>query len=189
MTTACISPTAAARAWLIRLELPQEIRIRLVRQHLRNKFRTGPQIPTLLKHLRALDIDLAPARLNQPANARAVHILLEARPSYRASTHRATLSVRVQGEIFPCRRSFRRGELVRPIGIGEDVGAVTDGDHFAVQGRVARYGVLVHAGADQFAEATVGGVVDDGGAEGCEGTGGAGGFERVVGGAHPVCAC
>jgi len=78
---------------------------------------------------------------------------------------------------------------VRSIGIGEDVGAIADGDHLAVQSRVAGHGVLVHAGADQLAEAAVGGVVDDGGAEGCEGTGGAGGFERVVGGAHPVCAC
>lgn len=160
------------------LELPHKVRIRLISQNLRNEFRARPQIPALAKHLRTLNINLPPPRLDQPADARPVHLLFETGPSNSTGTHRAAFGIRVQSEIAPCGRGFGCGEFVRTVGVGEDGGAVADCYHFTVEGWVAGCGVLVYAGADQFAEAVVaGGVVDDGCAEGCERARGSGSGE------------
>jgi hypothetical protein len=122
--TTRIAPTAAARARVVCLELPQEVRIRLVGQYLRDKLGAGPQIPALLEHLRALNIDLTPSRLDQPGNARTIHVLLKSSPPDGASTHGTTLRVRIQRKIFPSGDCFGRRELVCTVGIGENVGAI-----------------------------------------------------------------
>lgn len=61
-----------------------------------NKLCVSLPVRALLGHLRARDIDLAPACPNQSLDIRPVHIYFEARLSHGARTHRVALSIGVQ---------------------------------------------------------------------------------------------
>lgn len=189
LTSSRTTSAAVIRARIVGLKLPLEIRIRLVGKHFRNKLGARPQIPTLPEHFRALDVNLAPSRLDEPVDARSVDVFLEASPSDRAGAHWTAFRVCVEGEIGPGSGGFGWRKGVRAIWIGEHGGAVVDGDHLAVQSWVADLRILVYASADQLAEAIARGMVDNGCAECCEWTRGARCYESVVGCSHPVSAC
>ena len=104
-----LDPHIPIRTRRIRLVLPTEQRIRLIRQDTPQHHRLNAwQRATLLENIVRAQRQDSPTRIIIVLDRRAVHVFLEARPADRSSTHRTRLCIGVQRQVAPCGVDFCR---------------------------------------------------------------------------------
>ncbi len=115
-----INPPASLGALVLRIKLPEKVRVRLLRQHFSNQPRGLTEVEALSDNLYGRDPNLAPAPLDQLVDARAVDVLLEACPADGRGAHRAALCVGVECQVGKGAQRRRGLQLVGAVGVRQD---------------------------------------------------------------------